>query len=150
LRGSDELGSRRNAARSGAALSFRARRAQARDRRRSLRRIRAARARECVQALGIATRSAAPRGHRRSETRRERARQSRIARGARGSERAMLMFALLFASVLCDVGGQVCFKIGVHDDERSARSGVAGFFLNLARSRWIAVGVVIYALEFVV
>jgi drug/metabolite transporter (DMT)-like permease len=62
----------------------------------------------------------------------------------------MLMFALLFASVLCDVGGQVCFKIGVHDDERSTLGGVAGFFLNLARSRWIAVGIVIYALEFVV
>lgn len=59
------------------------------------------------------------------------------------------MFALLAGSVLCDVGGQICFKIGVHDDERAARGGIAGFLLGLARSRWIALGVVIYVLEFV-
>ena len=59
------------------------------------------------------------------------------------------MFALLLGSVLCDVGGQVCFKIGVHEDENRARPGLLGFLRTLARSRWILVGVVIYALEFV-
>jgi drug/metabolite transporter (DMT)-like permease len=61
----------------------------------------------------------------------------------------MLMFALLTGSVLCDVGGQVCFKLGLHDDEHPQRRGVAGFLLGLVRSPWIALGVVVYALEFV-
>ena len=58
------------------------------------------------------------------------------------------MFAFLLGSVLCDVGGQICFKLGVHDDAQSQRSGVAGFLLGLVRSRWIALGIVVYALEF--
>lgn len=61
----------------------------------------------------------------------------------------MLMFALLAGSVLCDVGGQICFKLGVHDDGRPNAGGIAGFLASLARSPWIALGVVIYALEFV-
>ena len=61
----------------------------------------------------------------------------------------MLMFALLTGSVLCDVGGQVCFKLGLHDDVHPERRGVAGFLLGLVRSRWIALGVIVYALEFV-
>jgi drug/metabolite transporter (DMT)-like permease len=60
----------------------------------------------------------------------------------------MLMFAFLVGSVLCDVGGQICFKLGVHDD-RTPSGGIAGFLLSLVRSPWIALGVVIYALEFV-
>lgn len=60
------------------------------------------------------------------------------------------MFALLLGSVLCDVGGQVCFKIGVHDESGAARrGGLSGFLLGLLRSRWIVLGVVVYALEFV-
>jgi undecaprenyl phosphate-alpha-L-ara4N flippase subunit ArnE len=61
----------------------------------------------------------------------------------------MLMFLLLIGSVLCDVAGQVCFKLGLLEDPHPPRSGVAGFLLSLVRSRWIALGVVIYALEFV-
>ena len=61
----------------------------------------------------------------------------------------MLMFLLLAGSVLCDVGGQVCFKLGLHEDPHPSRRGVAGFVLGLVRSRWIALGVVVYALEFV-
>jgi drug/metabolite transporter (DMT)-like permease len=61
----------------------------------------------------------------------------------------MLMFALLIGSVLCDVGGQVCFKVGLMDDAESHRRGVAGFLRGLISSRWIGLGVVIYALEFV-
>ena len=59
------------------------------------------------------------------------------------------MFALLLGSVLCDVGGQVCFKIGVHDDDGApSTSGLAGFVFGLMRSRWIVLGVIVYALEF--
>jgi len=61
----------------------------------------------------------------------------------------MLMFALLLGSVACDVAGQVCFKLGVHDDARPRPAGVAGFLLDVVRSPWIALGVVVYALEFV-
>ena len=61
----------------------------------------------------------------------------------------MLMFAFLAGSVLCDICGQICFKLGVHDDGRSNAGGIAGFLANLVRSPWIALGVVIYALEFV-
>ena len=59
------------------------------------------------------------------------------------------MFALLLGSVICDVAGQVCFKLGVSDDKPPARSGLPGFVLGLVRSPWIALGVLVYALEFV-
>jgi drug/metabolite transporter (DMT)-like permease len=61
----------------------------------------------------------------------------------------MTMFALLFASVLCDVGGQVCFKLGLNGGTDSAESGIAGFVRGIVRSPWIALGVIVYALEFV-
>jgi drug/metabolite transporter (DMT)-like permease len=61
----------------------------------------------------------------------------------------MLMFLLLLGSVVCDVAGQVCFKVGVHDDAAPARPGVAGFLLGVLRSPWIALGIAVYALEFV-
>jgi drug/metabolite transporter (DMT)-like permease len=61
----------------------------------------------------------------------------------------MLMFALLAGSVLCDVGGQVCFKLGLLEDARGERVGIAGFLRGLLRSRWIALGIAVYALEFV-
>jgi drug/metabolite transporter (DMT)-like permease len=61
----------------------------------------------------------------------------------------MLMFALLLGSVLCDVGGQVCFRLGLRNDSRPARGGIAGFLLGLVRSPWIALGVAVYVLEFV-
>jgi drug/metabolite transporter (DMT)-like permease len=59
------------------------------------------------------------------------------------------MFALLLGSVICDVAGQVCFKLGVSDDTPPTRSGLAGFVLGLVRSPWIALGVLVYAFEFV-
>jgi drug/metabolite transporter (DMT)-like permease len=61
----------------------------------------------------------------------------------------MTMFALLFASVLCDVGGQVAFKLGLGGDAQPAPGGIAGFVRSIVRSPWIALGVVVYALEFV-
>jgi drug/metabolite transporter (DMT)-like permease len=60
-----------------------------------------------------------------------------------------MMFALLLASVLCDVGGQVCFKLGLNGDTEPERGGIAGFVRGIVRSPWIALGVVVYALEFV-
>ncbi len=59
------------------------------------------------------------------------------------------MFALLLGSVVCDVAGQVSFKLGVSDDTPPTRSGLAGFVLGLVRSPWIALGVLVYVFEFV-
>ena len=64
----------------------------------------------------------------------------------------MLTFALLTATVLCDVAGQVCFKLGVGhapEEERHA-AGVHGFLADLIGSRWIVSGVSIYVVEFIV
>jgi drug/metabolite transporter (DMT)-like permease len=58
----------------------------------------------------------------------------------------MLMYLLLLGSVVCDVTGQVSFKLGLSDDDYI---GALGFFRNLARSPWIGVGITVYALEFV-
>ena len=54
----------------------------------------------------------------------------------------MLMIALLVGTVLCDVAGQTCFKIGV--DEKHAAPGL----LATITSRWILAGVLIYVGEF--
>lgn len=64
----------------------------------------------------------------------------------------MLTFALLLATVLCDVAGQVCFKLGVGHapDAGVPLSGVGSFFAGLAGSRWIIAGVLIYVVEFMV
>jgi drug/metabolite transporter (DMT)-like permease len=63
-----------------------------------------------------------------------------------------MMFALLLATVLCDVCGQVCFKLGVgHDDTGvKRRAGAFGFLLDLVGSPWVIAGVLIYVVEFVV
>jgi len=62
------------------------------------------------------------------------------------------MYALLAATVLCDVCGQVCFKLGVgHDDAHaSSRSGITGFVLDLVGSPWVMAGLLIYVVEFIV
>ncbi len=63
-----------------------------------------------------------------------------------------MMFALLLATVLCDVCGQVCFKLGVgHDDSGvKRRAGAVGFVLDLVGSPWVVAGLLIYVVEFVV
>jgi drug/metabolite transporter (DMT)-like permease len=61
----------------------------------------------------------------------------------------MLMFVFLFGSVVCDVAGQVLFKIGLDKDDDAERGGLGAFLAGIVRSRWIALGVVVYALEFV-
>ena len=64
----------------------------------------------------------------------------------------MLTFALLFATVLCDVAGQVCFKLGVGHapDGAPHAAGFRGFVAELAASRWIIAGISIYVVEFIV
>jgi drug/metabolite transporter (DMT)-like permease len=63
-----------------------------------------------------------------------------------------LMFALLMATVVCDVCGQVCFKLGVgHDDSAvQSRTGASGFVLDLVGSPWVVAGLLIYVVEFIV
>jgi drug/metabolite transporter (DMT)-like permease len=63
----------------------------------------------------------------------------------------MLTFALLLATVMCDVAGQVCFKLGVgHNRIRDKRTGIAGFLLELIGSPWVVAGLLIYVVEFTV
>ena len=59
------------------------------------------------------------------------------------------MFAFLLGSVVCDVAGQVLFKIGLDEDEDTEHGGLGAFLADIVRNRWIALGVVVYALEFV-
>ena len=61
----------------------------------------------------------------------------------------MLMYILLLGSVLCDIAGQVSFKLGLSDD-RPAGAGVRGFLRHLAGSPWIGIGVTVYAFEFLI
>lgn len=61
----------------------------------------------------------------------------------------MLTFALLLGSVICEVFGQVSFKLGLTGRSESGPSGVVGFLRKLAASPWIAVGVAAYVVEFV-
>ncbi len=56
---------------------------------------------------------------------------------------------LLLGSVCCDVIGQVCFKLGVGHEHADAGRGARAFLLRLVGSPWVALGVVVYALEFV-
>ena len=57
--------------------------------------------------------------------------------------------ALLLGTVLCDVGGQVCFKLGVgHDTEPAPAAGMRAFFAGLIGSPWIIAGLLIYVVEF--
>jgi len=63
----------------------------------------------------------------------------------------MLMFALLVASVVCDVAGQVLFKLGVgHEPDGAAPRGIAAFALQTLRSPYVLAGLLVYAIEFAV
>ena len=63
----------------------------------------------------------------------------------------MLMFALLTASVICDVLGQVCLKLGVgHDHDAAPAQGIAAFAFGTLRSPWVLLGLSIYVIEFAV
>lgn len=54
-----------------------------------------------------------------------------------------LTLTLLLGSVACDVIGQVCFKRGV------GRGDASALLPRLLGSPWIALGVMVYAVEFV-
>lgn len=68
----------------------------------------------------------------------------------------ILTFALLSATVMLDIIGQVCFKLGVGHDDGSVvqaddqRQGVRGFLHSLVGSPLIIAGVAVYVVEFVV
>jgi drug/metabolite transporter (DMT)-like permease len=62
----------------------------------------------------------------------------------------MLMFALLMASVLSDVAGQVCLKIGVGHDQPDTQKNIAAFAWQTLRSPWVITGLLIYVVEFIV
>ncbi len=65
------------------------------------------------------------------------------------SNQSWIVFALLMGTVLCDVCGQVSFKLGVgHETGPEPFVGIRGFLLGLARSRWIVTGVLVYVVEF--
>lgn len=53
---------------------------------------------------------------------------------------------LLLGSVTCDVSGQVCFKLGIGP---ATTVQTASLLHKVLHSRWIALGVAVYALEFV-
>jgi drug/metabolite transporter (DMT)-like permease len=60
-----------------------------------------------------------------------------------------LALILLLGTVLCDVGGQVCFKLGVgHETVPAAVGSVRTFLAGLLGSPWIVAGLLIYVVEF--
>lgn len=60
----------------------------------------------------------------------------------------LAIFLLLLGSVACDVTGQVCFKLGVGHATTGphARSLVH----KVLHSPWVGLGIIVYAVEFVV
>ncbi|HET7932140.1 MAG TPA: SMR family transporter [Rhodanobacteraceae bacterium] len=60
---------------------------------------------------------------------------------------SVAILLLLFGSVTCDVAGQVCFKLGVGHSADESRA--LSLIHKVLHSPWIALGVAVYALEFV-
>lgn len=54
---------------------------------------------------------------------------------------------LLLASVACEVAGQLCFKRGIGHETGEAEA--PSLLHKVLHSRWIALGVAVYAAEFV-
>jgi len=59
----------------------------------------------------------------------------------------LVTLLLLLGSVACDVTGQVCFKLGVGHEAVGA--GAPSLAYKVFHSPWIALGIAVYALEFV-
>lgn len=54
---------------------------------------------------------------------------------------------LLLGSVACDVSGQVCFKLGI--GQEAGGPNAPSLLHKVLHSPWIALGVAVYAVEFV-
>ncbi|HEU0277836.1 MAG TPA: EamA family transporter [Rhodanobacteraceae bacterium] len=54
---------------------------------------------------------------------------------------------LLLGSVACDVTGQVCFKLGIGGE--ADQPGAPSLLHKVLHSPWIALGVAVYGVEFV-
>jgi drug/metabolite transporter (DMT)-like permease len=59
----------------------------------------------------------------------------------------LVTLSLLLGSVACDVTGQVCFKLGV--GHATVGAGAPRLAYKVCHSPWIALGIAVYALEFV-
>ncbi|MGH8191245.1 MAG: DMT family transporter [Rhodanobacteraceae bacterium] len=59
----------------------------------------------------------------------------------------LALLLLLLGSVACDVSGQVCFKLGLGHVETGSEA--ASLVYKVLHSPWIALGVAVYAVEFV-
>ena len=60
-----------------------------------------------------------------------------------------LTLVMLLGTVLCDGGGQLCFKRGVgHETAPEPVKGVRAFLGGLLGSPWIVAGLLIYVVEF--
>jgi len=59
----------------------------------------------------------------------------------------LVTLLLLLGSVACDVSGQVCFKLGVGHE--ATGSDAPSLAYKVLHSPWIALGIAVYALEFV-
>lgn len=61
----------------------------------------------------------------------------------------LLTIFLLLGSVVCDVIGQVCFKLGVGHEHATPAAGARVLLRKLVASPWIALGIAVYVVEFV-
>ncbi len=61
----------------------------------------------------------------------------------------MVTILLLLGSVVCDVIGQVCFKLGVGHEHATPAAGARALLAKLSASPWIALGIAVYVVEFV-
>lgn len=59
----------------------------------------------------------------------------------------LVTLLLLLGSVACDVTGQVCFKLGVGHEAAGAQA--PSLVHKVLHSPWVALGIAVYALEFV-
>jgi multidrug transporter EmrE-like cation transporter len=57
---------------------------------------------------------------------------------------------LLAVSIVCDVFGQIAFKLGAHRLPNPDTVGLPAFCLRLVGEPWLAAGIAIYAVEFIV
>jgi drug/metabolite transporter (DMT)-like permease len=76
-----------------------------------------------------------------------RSQRTRRGKDTRSMTATLATLLLLLGSVACDVTGQVCFKLGVGHEADGG--GEVSLLHKVLHSPWIALGVAVYALEFV-